>query len=183
MSTTKEKIMQLGEEVIRRKGYNAFSYQDISVPLQIKNAAIHYYYPKKSDLAIAIFRATRKRFDDMWARETHSTSRKKLQAFIKVYADSAEMDMVCLVGSMAAEYYSLEDPVREELKLVVDDITQKLTDILATGRKNKDFNFSETPHTKALMIVTNLLAGLQLGRIAGRKQFDLLKGNILKSIT
>jgi len=30
MSVTREKILELGENLIRTKGYNAFSYQDIS---------------------------------------------------------------------------------------------------------------------------------------------------------
>ena len=53
MSITREKILELGENLIRTKGYNAFSYQDISSKLGIKNAAVHYYFPTKSPPAYA----------------------------------------------------------------------------------------------------------------------------------
>ena len=45
---TKDKIRNLAEELIRTKGYNAFSYADLSAPLQIKNAAIHYHFPSNA---------------------------------------------------------------------------------------------------------------------------------------
>jgi len=182
MGSTKEKILKLGEALIRQKGYNAFSYQDISKPLEIKNAAVHYYFPKKSDLAIGIFRTAQERFDAMWSRHEGGTAKSKLLAFIKVYGDSAEQDMVCLVGAMASEFYSLDGPVKEELKLIVDDIAKKLTAILAEGKKNGEFHFEESAHTKALLIVTNLLAGLQLARINGRQSFEVIRNSIIKSI-
>ncbi len=49
MSITRERILELGENFIRTKGYNAFSYQDISSELGVKNAAIHYYFPSKEN--------------------------------------------------------------------------------------------------------------------------------------
>ncbi|MBB4046226.1 AcrR family transcriptional regulator [Bacteroides reticulotermitis] len=39
----------MADELIKTIGYNAFSYADISKQLNIKNAAIHYYFPTKSD--------------------------------------------------------------------------------------------------------------------------------------
>ena len=54
MRSTKKTIVHLGDELIRRNGYNAFSYADIAKSLQVKNAPIHYHFPSKSDLATAI---------------------------------------------------------------------------------------------------------------------------------
>ena len=183
MESTRDKILQLGESLIRRKGYNAFSYLDISRPLEIKNAAVHYYFPRKSDLAIAIFKAAQCRFDEMWEKNSTGTAKSKLLAFIQVYGDSAEQDMVCLVGAMAAEYYSLDEPVQEELKLVVGDIEQRLTRILSEGKTNGEFRFPEEPGTRALMVITNLLAGLQLARLNGRQSFERIKDSVIASVS
>ncbi len=54
MSDTRETIIALADQLIRTKGFNAFSYADISAPLDIKNAAIHYHFPNKADLGIAV---------------------------------------------------------------------------------------------------------------------------------
>ena len=52
MNDTRSEIIRLGSELIRSIGYNSFSYADISKALNIKNAAIHYYFPSKSDLGV-----------------------------------------------------------------------------------------------------------------------------------
>ena len=51
---TKENILKLTQEFIQTKGFNSFSYLDISNKLGIKRASIHYYFPKKSDLGKAV---------------------------------------------------------------------------------------------------------------------------------
>ncbi|HKI87734.1 MAG TPA: TetR/AcrR family transcriptional regulator, partial [Draconibacterium sp.] len=65
MSVTREKILELGENLIRTRGYNAFSYQDISSELGIKNAAIHYYFPSKKNLGTSIVKTNIQRFEEM----------------------------------------------------------------------------------------------------------------------
>jgi cyanate lyase len=47
MSVTREKILELGEELILTKGYNGFSYQDISTVMGIKNAAGALLFPQQ----------------------------------------------------------------------------------------------------------------------------------------
>ena len=59
MNDTRSEIIRLGSELIRSIGYNSFSYADISKALNIKNAAIHYYFPSKSDLGVEIIRENR----------------------------------------------------------------------------------------------------------------------------
>ena len=51
---TREQIIQLADSLIREKGYNAFSFYDISKSVGIKTASIHYHFPAKSDLGIAV---------------------------------------------------------------------------------------------------------------------------------
>ena len=54
MNDTRNEIIRIGNELVRSVGYNAFSYADIAKALNIKNAAIHYYFPSKSDLGVEI---------------------------------------------------------------------------------------------------------------------------------
>ena len=37
-----------------QRGLNGFSYRDISEPMGVKNAAIHYHFPNKMDLVKAL---------------------------------------------------------------------------------------------------------------------------------
>ena len=51
---TREEIIDLAEDLIRQNGYNAFSYSDIAAMLEVRPAAIHYHFPSKSDLGVAV---------------------------------------------------------------------------------------------------------------------------------
>src|SRR5580698_10432746 len=53
-SDTREEILDRAEALIQTRGYSAFSYQDISDSLGIRKASIHYHFPSKTDLGIAV---------------------------------------------------------------------------------------------------------------------------------
>ena len=50
----KTQILDKASELMMQRGINGFSYRDISTPLGVKNAAIHYHYPGKNDLILAL---------------------------------------------------------------------------------------------------------------------------------
>lgn len=98
MSLTREKIIELGESLILTRGYNAFSYQDISRELGMKNAAIHYYFPSKANLGTSIVRTNIQRFEEMVENmETRGFSEwQQLESFVKIYIKSnREGNCVC----------------------------------------------------------------------------------------
>ena len=75
MNDTRSEIIRLGSELIRSVGYNSFSYADISKALNIKNAAIHYYFPSKSDLGVEIIKRNLNAFNEL----TKNMGRLRLQ--------------------------------------------------------------------------------------------------------
>ena len=62
MLPTRKKIVVIADQLIRNKGYNAFSYADIASKLNIKNAAIHYHFQSKAVLGKAVISASREKF-------------------------------------------------------------------------------------------------------------------------
>ncbi len=61
---TKTEILDLAENLLLDRGFNGFSYADISSALGVKNAAIHYFFPTKSDLGIAVIQRAKEMFTD-----------------------------------------------------------------------------------------------------------------------
>lgn len=51
---TKSRIMDCAEQAIVQSGYGAFSFRDIAEAIGIKSASVHYHYPTKGDLAVAV---------------------------------------------------------------------------------------------------------------------------------
>ena len=167
MSITREKIMELGENLICTKGYNAFSYQDISSELGIKNAAIHYYFPSKEDLGTRIVKTNIQRFEEM-VENMHTRGFdewKQLEAFIKIYVKSHREKKLCIIGSLGTDFNTLNVTTKSELQKMTEIILEWLTGILSTGKEKGIFAFHGDAQNKALMIFSSLVSSLQLTRI------------------
>jgi TetR/AcrR family transcriptional regulator, transcriptional repressor for nem operon len=181
MSVTREKIMELGEDLIRSKGYNAFSYQDISSELGIRNAAIHYYFPSKENLGTSIVKNNIQRFEEM-VDNMHSRGFDEwheLETFIKIYIKSHREQKLCILGSLGPDFNTLSDGTKAELKRMTEIILQWLTDILTSGKEKNIFAFKEEPYNKSLVILSSLVASLQLARILNKIEYK----NISQTIT
>src|SRR4051794_36242328 len=58
---TSDLILDVAQELLQTRGYNAISYQDIADRIGIRKASIHHHFPNKSDLAQALVRRYRQR--------------------------------------------------------------------------------------------------------------------------
>jgi TetR/AcrR family transcriptional repressor of nem operon len=184
MSITREKIIELGENLIRSKGYNAFSYQDISSELGIKNAAVHYYFPSKENLGTSIVRTNIQRFEEM-VENMHSRGFdewQQLETFIKIYIKSHREQKLCIVGSLGPDFNTLSETTQVELKRITEIILNWLTEILCSGREKKIFAFKQEPKNKALVIFSGLIASLQLARIIEKMDYKSIFQTIIEDV-
>ncbi|BBE18232.1 transcriptional regulator, TetR family [Aquipluma nitroreducens] len=185
MSVTREKILELAEELILNKGYNGFSYQDISTVMGIKNAAVHYYFPSKDNLGVSILKTNVQRFEEMVEnmQNRNFDEWQQLESFMKIYLKSNRENKICLIGSLGTDINTLSDPMRVELQKMVDRIILWLESILQSGREKGLFQFNIPPRDQALSILSSLVAGLQLARILSKSDFKNIHQSIWESIT
>jgi AcrR family transcriptional regulator len=184
MSVTREKILELGENLIRTKGYNAFSYQDISTELGIKNAAIHYYFPSKENLGTSIVKTNIQRFEEM-IENMHSRNFdewQQLDTFIKIYIKSHREKKLCIVGSLGPDFNTLNETIITELIKMTEIILKWLTEILTSGRDKKIFDFNDEPQNKATLIFSSLVASLQLSRIKDKIDYKSVCQAIIEDL-
>lgn len=184
MSVTREKILELGENLIRTKGYNAFSYQDISSELGIKNAAVHYYFPSKENLGTSIVKTNIQRFEEM-VDNMHSRNFdewQQLESFIKIYVKSHREQKKCLVGSLSPDYNTLSDTTKQELKRMIDMILKWLSELLETGNAKQIFKFTEDSTSRAITIFSSLVASLQLSGIVDKIDYKSFCQSILDDL-
>jgi len=180
--STREEIIQLGDQLIRDKGYNAFSFYDISKKLKIKNASIHYYFPTKTELGVSILKDHQEKLDLLIQSSSDKNSEFKLKAFLSIYSRIKSEDRVCLVGSLATDLKTLEPKMARALKDYSKKILDWVSVILDEGRTRKAFAFEGSPRTKALMIISNMLASLQLSRLTDEKDFYTIQETIIKEL-
>ena len=176
--------MELGENLIRTKGYNAFSYQDISSELGIKNAAIHYYFPTKENLGTSIVKTNIQRFEEM-IDNMHSRGFdecQQLETFIKIYIKSHREQKLCIVGSLGPDFNTLNDTTKTELIRMTELILKWLTEILTSGKEKKLFVFNQEPQYKAFLLFSSLVASLQLARIIDKLDYKSIHQAIIEDL-
>jgi len=181
---TKEEIVRIGKELIKLYGYNAFSYADISKQLNIKNAAVHYHFRGKEDLLAGILESYVKEYVLLGNQLQGSrlTALKKLEKFIEKYSLLVECKSICIIGSVAADYNTLPESVKEKTTLLIELVIGMVEKILAEGKRSGELSFAESARTQALLIMTNLAAGVQLARISGKKDYDTIKRALIRQL-
>lgn len=185
MSDTRNQIVVLGDRLIRLRGYNAFSYHDISSELKIKNAAVHYHFKSKEDLGIEIIKNTFHLFQLLKEELKNDDfgELQKLNAFLDIYSKAKNEEKVCLVGALAPAYYTLPESMQKELNKMAHDILNFVADLLEKGREKHVFFFTISAQTKALLIITNMIASLQINRLLGKNGFDEIRDAVVRELT
>ncbi|MBO9617782.1 MAG: TetR/AcrR family transcriptional regulator [Niabella sp.] len=179
---TRAAIIHIGDTLLRERGYNAFSFTDISRELDIKNASVHYHFPTKASLGVAIISEYEKAFEDLRKESAGAPALAKLRTFLKVYIAARGQNKICLVGSLATDLYTVDEAMQQALGRLVRQILSWLTAILEEGRSEGMFFFSGSARTKALLVITNMMAALQLTRVTGKKDFQEIKGAIIADL-
>jgi TetR/AcrR family transcriptional repressor of nem operon len=181
IENSKRTILNLAESLLQDKGFNGFSYAHISSELGVKNAAIHYHFPTKADLSVAVIRRYRERFK-LWINNTRIKDlsyEKKLDWFFSIYTDlRADQGKICLVGSMEAEFNSIPGALQEEVRAMHMELLAWLQTTLAEGRQAGAFQFKGEPADKAGLIMSSLQGALQMARALGAKKFRDVIGQL-----
>ncbi len=173
-TNTKRAIMDLAETFIQEKGFNGFSYAHIAKELDVKNAAIHYHFRTKDELACAVIQRYRDRFQ-LWIRNARIkdlSPQEKLDWFFSIYTDTrADNGKVCLAGSLETEFNSLPVSLREQTEALTRELLNWLQATLEEGRDAGVFYFGGDAAAKAALILSSLQGALQMARALGTEKF------------
>ena len=180
---TRKSIIDLADKLIAEKVYNAFSNNEISKIIGIKTASVHYHFPAKSDLGVATINDHIERIELIKASTANEPAPIKLDRFLSIYSKIKSESKVCIVGSLATDFNTVEEKMQVALKSFTSLLLNWLEKILVEGRAAGNLHYSGSPRTKALFIITNMLGILQLSRLTNDGDFDLVKAAIINELT
>ena len=52
-----DRILEAAEARLRSDGYGAVSFRDLANDVGVKSASVHYHFPRKEDLGVAVVKA------------------------------------------------------------------------------------------------------------------------------
>lgn len=158
-SATADRILDLAQERIQRRGYNAVSYGDLAEDLDLTTAAIHYHFPSKADLAKTLVRRYRRQSAQKRAalREEHDTLHERLTQYIELFSGIMDGGGFCLCGILVADGPTLPGEVRQEARRFFTEQEDWLTDILDAGTSGgAGLQGCDTPRDVARVLLATL---------------------------
>lgn len=115
---TKSKIMNAAEAAIVKGGYGSFSFRDIAEEVGIKSASVHYHYPTKADLVVAVMA----RFTEDFQRvlpdpnTEEFDAKSTLNAFIDAFRmQNVDRHSMSICTMLTADKQQLSAPVSQSL--------------------------------------------------------------------
>lgn len=183
MKDTRTEIVQLGDALIRKRGYNAFSFSDIAKQLGIKTASVHYHFPTKTSLGIAVITENRAWVHQLMQRTATDTPLTRLHSFLDIYSKAIGQHKICVVGSLATDFHTCDPEIRTALQVLADDILAWVIDILDQGKRSGIFHFDGSTRTRALMVITHMVAVVQLVRLTEMDDFRKVREQLIHDLT
>jgi TetR/AcrR family transcriptional regulator, transcriptional repressor for nem operon len=165
---TAAQILDAAENLIQTRGYSAFSYADIAAVLGIRKASIHYHFPSKTALGIAVVDRYVDRFAAAMAQaiadDTHSAL-SLLEFYTQPYLQfGTTPDMVCLCGALAGEMMALPPELRQRVDRFFQDHQTWLAAILKRGAAHGEFRLAAPPAQMARLVLGALQGALLVKR-------------------
>lgn len=156
---------------MRQRGYDGFSYADIARNAGIRKASIHYHFPTKQDLGIAVLdRYAERLFNQLGEiRRKSRTGGQALNAVIDLYRPDTEFSgLPCLCVSLSGNVHSISGPMLEALDQANRMVVTAIEEMLISGRRDRSISVGGDPALEAKAILAQL-QGAQLQARAGNK--------------
>jgi TetR/AcrR family transcriptional repressor of nem operon len=165
---TRARIVDLVEALIMERGFNAISYGDVAEQIGIRRASVHYYFPTKADLGLAVIARYIAKLEAAITpveRLPDAASGVAFENFLGTFASvAASAKRVCLGGVLGVEFETLPPAMQAEVRRFYNTAQSWLSALLERGRVAGAFAFAGSGEEVARTIMSTLEGALIIGR-------------------
>ena len=192
MSDTAERLLDVAQGLVQQRGFNAFSFRDLSRDLGITNAAIHYHFPTKAALGNALVARYARNFQASLVAidQAEGNAVERLAGFVGIYTKALQAGRFCLCGMLASDAITLPEDVLKEVRNFFSATESWLSGVLEMGRSNNTLQF-DLPAQEEAQLVLATVEGAMLtawplrsdDAVAAIKQFEQVSGRMIRMLT
>ncbi|MCA9001857.1 MAG: TetR/AcrR family transcriptional regulator [Planctomycetes bacterium] len=163
---TRSKLLDAAQSLVQERGFNAFSYRDLAEAVGIRTASIHYHFKTKGELGKSLIDRYRTRLEEALAviDGKNTSSIAKLKAFIGIYKQTESKGAICLCGSMASDWETLDAEVRSAVAAYLAFSENWVAKQLRAGVQSGEYPLTTKPADAAASLIACLQGGLILSR-------------------
>jgi TetR/AcrR family transcriptional repressor of nem operon len=140
---TRDKIIEVGAEIINRKGFNHTGIQEILNAANVPKGSFYNYFTSKDEFGLQIIDYFLDHFKKM-AKETLEDTRisplSRIYAFLTAfmeYFESQNYTGGCPIGNLAQEMGDLSPVFREKLSGAIDMMIEAYKRVLAAAQNDR----------------------------------------------
>lgn len=182
MKETREQIIVLADDLIRKRGFNAFSYSDIAAILNIRNAAVHYHFPTKSDLGNAVMDEEMQRLRLYRWKNKGLAGDLQIKHLVETFYCNAQLRTLCLMGALTPEFATFDPGMQTTLQQMCTAIREWVAECLERARAAGRFSFEGAAADRSALVVSTLLSSLLLARVEGETLFQRMLDRLLEDL-
>ncbi len=185
MSNRKEQILDVAQDLLLRRGFSAFSYQDLSDALGIAKASVHHHFASKEDLGVALCERFMAQNASLAAEcEARGDSALAMfDAFVeRGNSLAATGEHCCPGGVLQAEYNALPPRVREKTNELFAASHRMIEAMLARGREAGELSFAGSTSDQAWLLMSTMHGALLSSRVHGAPVFDAVVRQLRSSL-
>jgi TetR/AcrR family transcriptional repressor of nem operon len=168
---TRTAILDVAQDMVQRQSISGVSFQELSNRVGIKKGSLYYHFESKDDLAVALLARATSEMKESFVRGKAKKPLERLSYFLNIYLHHIiPSEKLCPGGAFAGEWGKLSDPVKAQVKKLMDAQIKGVSEILAEGIYNGDFDdHSKSVEALAQWILACVQGALLTSRISGSK--------------
>jgi TetR/AcrR family transcriptional regulator, transcriptional repressor for nem operon len=181
---TATRILDTAERLAQVRGFNGFSYADVAGELGVTKASLHYHFSGKAELGRALI----ERYTERFARALEGIdaaggdAASKLDAYVAIYSGVLRAGRMCLCGMLAADYETLPDSMRDQVRRFFDQNEAWLVGVLEQGEREGSVKLNGGAADAARVIVSGLEGAMLTARPYGDpERFETAATRLLRS--
>ena len=119
-ATRRDEILDVAEGMIRTAGFNGFSTRDVAGAVGIKAASVHYHFPTKADIGIAVTERYTHRFLEALGNSSRfkGDAHQVVTHYVDLFRQALARDgKLCLCAVLGAEIGGLPTEVGEHTRI------------------------------------------------------------------
>lgn len=127
------KLLSTARVLAQTRGFNAFSYRDLAEIVGIKTASIHYHFPTKDDLGVALIH----QYTESMMVALHDIDSQPIgylaqfNQFVQIFEQTSESsEQWCLAGMFASDVQTLSEAMRQAVMAFFTQVEQWLNALL-----------------------------------------------------
>lgn len=181
MNNRKIDLVKLAISYISSKGFDSFSYADLSKEFNISKASIHHYFPKKENLGLEVLEFVEVHMTEFFEEilSKHDSCNERLEyMFSRARECFCESKCNCPLFSLQGEWQIISESMQNKIKDIFEKEIDYISGMLEEGLKNDEISLNVNTRDKACEIICTYKGALQCTRSMGITFFD----NVAKSI-